>query len=299
MKALITGVAGYVGSNLKNCLQNDGWDVYGIDKKGINCDLSQSKFLGYDGDYEQLVKFVDRIRPERVIHLAANLSKDLNSNTFSGLFYTNIEFSAQLAQASLESGVDRFIFISTFSTTMDGFHYFPQTYYAATKKAVEDILVYYHYSTELDVCVLCFNDIYGPHHPHKRFLNLLIDGIGNKLEFHMTRGEQEICFLHIDDAVSSIVSAMDTKRIIDKSSFPIYSIYSNEVFTLSDLPKIVSDHMGISEYNIIFDKPYRKNEIMKVTPMYDRLPNWEPKVDFKTGLKQIIEEHKVGRDINA
>ena len=75
MIVLITGSAGYIGKNLYNFLIENGFKVFGLDKKKnklLECDIL---------NYEKLDNIIREIKPEVIIHLAART--DLNGNKIS------------------------------------------------------------------------------------------------------------------------------------------------------------------------------------------------------------------------
>lgn len=288
MRILVSGGTGYVGAALVQRLIKRGDDV-AVLSRHANENADQVSRVLYTG-LDDLAKFCAAWQPEAVVHLAANLRKDIEFTSVDALAVANVILPLHLASAANGSGARKFVNISTFSTSFDGRTYSPQTLYAATKKACEDLLTYYHQSEELKVCTLCFYDVYGPKQPHDRFLNSLIKSVVHGSTFSMSPGEQEICFLHLDDAVDSIIHALETPDCFADPSQNTYSVFGPNVYRLGELPQEISRILSKPYVDVVHDKPYRKNEIMKFAPIHPLLPGWTPKVAFNDAINAIIFE---------
>src|SRR3990167_7384030 len=98
MKALVTGATGFVGSNLVNRLENEGWK--------LNLLLRPKGNLS---NIESLKKAVDKI--DVVFHLAAALPHHhLLDNEY---WETNVEGTKNLLDACKKKKIKRFIHVST------------------------------------------------------------------------------------------------------------------------------------------------------------------------------------------
>jgi nucleoside-diphosphate-sugar epimerase len=285
MRVLVSGGNGYVGQRLVTELAAKGHAVSVLGRRRVERP-DVSDVCIYDGRIDTLSHFMDRWRPEAVVNLAADLTKVADAKSVDSLIDTNVKLTAHLAQTAVDAGTGKYINISTYSTSMNGVDYRPQTLYAATKRAAEDLLAYYHQSTPLKVCTLCFYDVYGADQPHARFLNDVLRGVRDG-SVTMSAGEQEICFLYVDDAVSAIVYSLEHDGVMQSEAENIYSVYGDEVFRLKDIAPVVAGVLGLPAPKINATLPYRKNEIMRVKPRYSRLPGWRPRVAFKDGLRAM------------
>lgn len=281
MRVLVSGGSGYVGSYLCPLLCNKGHEVAVIDRKGS----SLHEVCPYDGDIATLVGFFEKWKPEAIIHLAADISKTISCGTLDNMLAANIVFPSHLLQASAEFGVKTFINISTFSTSINGIDYNPQTFYAATKKAAEDLAAYYAFHTSLDVCTLGFYDLYGAHQPYARFLNACLEAVRSGNEFHMSPGEQELCFLYVKDAADAIAYALMAER--SRNQVHTYMVMGPEVFRLKEVPHECAKALGKPSPKVIHDVPYRAVEIMKVAPPAPKLPGWAPRYTLCQGLQDM------------
>jgi nucleoside-diphosphate-sugar epimerase len=278
MRIIVSGSSGYVGSQLIQELQKYEFEVIGISRNSI----SDSKITNFNisNFYEGIKDF----RPDVIINLAANVSKSFNKESITELIEANIKFPQLVATAAAESGCSKFINITTYSTFADNGSYSPETYYAATKKASEDLLEFFHQNTSMKILHLVFYDIYGPEQPHKRFLPDLVEAMKHSKEFHMSPGDQEINFLYIEDAVKGLISAATNQEFKWSKSALTYSLFSKHTVKLKKLPKLIAETLGYDPNKIVYDLPYRHNQIMNFSPRFEKLPNWEPEVSLRTGL---------------
>ncbi len=283
MKILISGGAGYVGSFLTKELLAQGHEV-GVITQTPQQD-SEIQYFTYAGDIQGLKDTFESFNPDRVIHLAADVSKSISSDTIDKMLNANIILPAHLLQLSEEYEVERLINISTFSTSIDGESYSPQTYYAATKKSAEDLATYYDMRTNLDIITLCFYDIYGANQPHARFLNSVINSVREQKDLIMSPGDQEICFLNVDDAVDAMIYALDFKP---QNNSHIYCVHGSEVFKLKEVPHVVAEALGVPCPEIKHSMPYRDVEIMKFAPPHPLLEGWVAKTTLETEIIKML-----------
>lgn len=290
MRFLLTGATGYVGLRLSRTLISMGHSVAALTRHASSLEASVQAF-GYTGRLDEIDSAVSSWKPDAIVHVAADVSKSAGTDSVESLLAANVVLPTQLICVANKYSVKKFVNISTFSTSLNGKDYNPQTLYAATKKACEDLLLYYHLSEDVAVCTLCFYDVYGPNQSHARFLNSAIECLSKGQVFEMTEGEQDICFLYVDDAVDSIVFAVKNDQLFDKSLPQIYTVCGPEVFQLRDVPRRIATVAAIPDPNVIFSKPYRRNEIMRFAPPHPKLPEWKPKFSFSDGIKEIISSN--------
>lgn len=286
-RVFLSGASGYVGSRLIGGLVSRGHKVGALVRRQVQLPPSCEPIV-YDGGAQCIYEALHTGGFDVVVHLAANLQKVASISNVDALIESNVKLTTQLAQAATEVGASKFVNISTYSISIDGTNYRPQTLYAATKKAAEDILAYYHQSTSLRVCSLRLYDVYGPQQPHARFLNAVIDAVLTQQQLIMTRGEQDICFVEVDDVVDAIIHCVESAETYRDPLQNIFSIYGDEVIKVSDVPRRVAEVLGKDTPAIISSLDYRSNEVMEFKPMYPRLTGWKPSTPFEDGITKIL-----------
>lgn len=287
MRLVVTGGTGYVGRRLSVAARAAGHELAVI-SRSPGSDGEDTTRIVYDGTPNSLARGLTEWRPDAAVHLAADVRKGHSSDDIDALLESNVIFPMHFASACLEAGVRKLINISTFSTFSRPDTYTPQTFYAATKRATEDLLAFFHQAGLIKVCSLCFYDVYGPGQAHQRFLPALMRSIASGEPMTMSMGEQEICFIHVDDAVSSILFALDEPAAWSDPNANIYTVHGDQVLKLRDVPEIVAKVQKLPCPEIRHTLPYRPREIMVVQPPFPRLPGWRPAVAFRDGIAGML-----------
>ena len=236
--------------------------------------------------HEHLLKL--RIVWQSLINLAGNTNKKSHFSEIPLICEANVTFNTCLAKLAIDLQVQRYIFVSTYSTSMDGKSFSPQTLYAATKYASENILEYFRINEGLKLGIIQLYDIYGPNHHPDRLISSLLKKIVTGEKIRLSEGMQEIAPLYIEDACDGILKA--AKKISSESIFR-FSLLGSEIFKVRDLPNLVSEALQMSwlPNQVEFTREYREREIMKVNPWYPPLVDWNPVYKFQDG---IVASHK-------
>jgi len=236
MSYLIAGSKGYVGKILYNKLIEKEGEVFGLFRdKTENIysitknDLVNGELVIWQGDLSRIGAGLRLTNPKFIVNLTASINKILSFESIRDLCRNNIEFNSILANFACELKTERYVFISTYSTSIDGLTYSPQTFYAATKKAAEDTLVFFAQSKSLNVSILHVYDIYGPDQPHRRFLSEMIDALLRNKQFHMSIGNQELNLIHVSDVISAIIRTLDQPIMLTKENPQHYTLSGDEI----------------------------------------------------------------------
>lgn len=283
MTILITGSNGFIGKNLCRELYLSGANIIAVLHQNNDLDIPVEKIY-YDGTYQSLSVPLNKRKIDVVVHLATCFLPNHKETQISDLIDSNIKFGTHLLELTKQMGISAFINTSTYAQNYNHQGYNPQNLYAATKQAFEVIMKYYEETTQTKFIILELTDTYGPGDSRPKFINLILDAITKKVVFNMSLGEQEICYLYIEDAVSAFktcIAHLQNGVITENSKF---SVFSDEVFKLKDL---------VTEVCRIFDEkletnqgfyPYRLREIMTFQPSYIKLPGWKCENTIKDGL---------------
>lgn len=179
MKILVTGGAGFIGSNVVDRYVEAGHDVLVVD------DLSSGKranvhpgaaFFEMDIRSQELDKLMAREKPEIVNHHAAQISVPRSVEDPLLDADVNIKGLLNLLECAVRNGVRKFIFISSGGAvygeaeqypTSEAYAPRPQSPYAISKLCSEYYLGFYRHHHGLPFTVLRYANVYGPRQiPH-------------------------------------------------------------------------------------------------------------------------------------
>jgi len=304
MKYLITGGAGFIGSNIAHALVKKNEDVKIIDNfsTGSKRNLADiaDKLELIDGDIRDFWTVMDAVEGvDYVLHQAAlpsvprSVKNPLTSND------VNINGTLNLLEASKQAGVKRFVMASSSSVYGDtpelpkreNMWVDPLSPYAVTKLACEKYCrVFYKLYGLETVCLRYFN-IFGPRQdPNSeyaavipRFIFSLLD---SKQPVVFGDGEQSRDFTFVDNAVEANLLATTAEAAAGK----YYNIACGARFTLNallDMLREIIDTDIKAKYT-----PPRQGDILHsyadISGAREEL-NYDPRVDFASGLKQTVE----------
>lgn len=307
MNILVTGSAGFIGSNFINIMAKKYplYNFYSIDKLDYCSNLSNIKyhenhtFYKCDLNDRNFVLYIlESNNINHVIHFAAQSHVD---NSFdNSLQYTedNIKGTHTLLDCCKNyNKIKLFVHMSTDEvygeTKEDTFTEYsllnPTNPYAATKAAAEMLVKSYQHSYKLPCIVIRANNVYGPNqYPEKlipKFIKMIKEG--KTMTIH-GEGKTRRNFLHVDDLVSAIDKIIKSGKIGN-----IYNIGSDNEYSVMEIASMI--------LRLIYPKEKLENHIKYVEdrPFNDyrylidssklRELGWESKIEFENGLKELIE----------
>lgn len=260
MKALVTGAAGFIGSNLCQKLLLAGYEVTGIDSfldyyprwvKELNVaawkDLPYARFLEQDlleADWPALLNGIDV-----VFHLAAQAGVRASWGK-SFLIYTknNIEATQLLLEASKQAKLQKFVFASTSSVYGDTEEIpmkedsvvKPVSPYGVTKLAAEGLCYLYWKNYGVPCTALRFFTVYGPRQrPDMAFYRFLLAALEGRTITIFEDGNQTRDFTYVDDIVNGTILAATRGR--DGRS---YNLGGGSRITVNEVLKILGEVIG-------------------------------------------------------
>lgn len=289
MNILVTGGTGYIGSNLVKSLLKEEHKVFLLKRKNSKSLVNDKRVIEvlYDGTYCSLEKINEKV--DMIIHLATCFLVNHKTENIEDLLNANILLGTHLLEYASKHNIKDFINTETYAESITGIEYNPQNLYSATKKAFKDILKYYVDFNKMRCISLVLSDTYGPNDIRKKFLNLVLEVLKSENnEFKMSPGEQEICYIYIDDVITAYIEAIKLISKLEEKDLKTYSVFGNEILTLNSLVELLE---GLYNKKLKIEKgfySYRLREIMKFNySSIERLPNWSPKVSLKDGVKFI------------
>lgn len=287
---IITGATGFIGSRLSKKLIEQGHTVNIISRKSSKynnlIDIKDKiNIFEYDGNINKLIEYFRKLKVDIVIHLSSLFISENKPEDVDGLIDSNIKFGTQVLEAMKHSKCKNIINTSTSWQHYNNENYNPVCLYAATKEAFENIIKFYHESYGIKCITLELFDTYGQNDNRPKILNLFKEYSEDGIELNMSKGDQVLDLLYIDDVIDAYLNAID---LVNKSE-TIFEKYSLESKNRVKLKELVSIYENITKNSITVNwgkRPYRDREVMIPWSNGKKLPGWEAKVSLEDGIKK-------------
>lgn len=302
-KILVTGGAGFIGSNLSNIMTDKGHQVTALD----------NLFLGKKENLTNKVRFIKGDVKKRsdlekagsdfdyVVHLAASSSAPMFEQDLRGAIENNIIGHLDVLNFARDTGVKKVLFASTSSIygnnptpLTEDQSVIPPNFYSVTKHAQEETSRVYSQRYGLEIIGFRFMSIYGPNEEHKTtFANLVSQFIWgmakNERPILYGDGLQERDFTNVKDVIQGIDLAIKNKK---KYGFTVFNIGTNKAINLIDLVALINKVMDKSIKPKFIKNPvkegYIKNQLADLTKISTEL-GFKPTVELKDGVREIVE----------
>ena len=305
-KILVTGGAGFIGSNLANMMAEKGHEVVVIDNLSLGKTENLSDKVRFvEGDVnkkEDLERTGNGF--DYIVHLAASSSAPMFANDMYWAYQNNVAGHIRVMQFAKEIGAKKMLFASTSSIygnnptpLTEDQQVTPPNHYSVTKFAQEGASRVFSSSEELEIIAFRFMSIYGLNENHKgTFANLVSQFIWLMAKDEQPvlygDGKQERDFTNVKDVVQGIEKAMLNEK---KYGFTVFNIGTNKCINLIDLVGVINKVMGKNiEPNFIpnpVKEGYVRSQLADINKISTEL-GYSPTVELEDGIREIYENLK-------
>jgi nucleoside-diphosphate-sugar epimerase len=312
MKALITGVAGFIGSHLAESCLDRGWAVVGVDSMTTyysptakvrnaehfrhhpRCQLLEQDIL--DVDLPSLLTDVDV-----VFHLAAQAGVRASwGQSFDTYTHLNVTVLQRLLEAARHANLDRFVFASSSSVYGDAETYptaedqilRPVSPYGATKALGENLVYLYFRNYGLPTTSVRYFSVYGPRQRPDMAFHRAIESALDAREFVLYGdGGQTRDFTFVSDVVSATIAAAER-------SMPgtVYNVGGGSRIAMTDALDIIREEMGTLRVRRMPPQQGDARDTAADCSRAARDLGYEPTWDIDSGLRAQIAWHRLLRD---
>jgi dTDP-glucose 4,6-dehydratase len=311
MRLLVTGAAGFIGSNFVRMIANGELtgitSVIVLDKltyAGVKSNLdtasSLSRYSFVEGDIcdativTQLIKDVDA-----VINFAAESHVDKSISGAADFVQTNIVGVQVLLDAikATERKI-RFLQVSTdevYGSIESGswteeWPLQPNSPYSASKASGELMARSFNRTHAMDVIVTRCSNNYGTYHFPEKLIPLFITNLieGKKIPVYGS-GINVRDWLHVDDHCRGIYAVLMNGR-----SGEVYNIGGGRELTNNEITSLILEAMGADESSIEYVED-RKGHDLRYSVDWTKINRelgYEPQVKFEVGLKETIQWYR-------
>jgi UDP-glucose 4-epimerase len=319
MKIMITGVAGFIGSNVAMALLEKGYTVVGVDNMSQGDKLNMAPFI----DNPQFEMHYVDIRDEaaikstargckKIVHLAAYKIPRytdaldtllINSAGSENVLKAAIDHNAKVVAASTSDvyGKNPEVPFTEDSSLVMGNPDVRRWAYAISKMFEEQMLFAYQQRYGLPFVAMRFFGGYGPHQnltwwggPQSVFISKALDD--EEIEVHGD-GSQTRSFTYISDHVNGIVRCVE----MDAANNMVFNLGNTREISILALARLIWKLVRGDETPKVKLVPYasfgKYEDVMRRIPDITRartVLGFEPRVDLEEGLRRTIE-WQVGR----
>jgi UDP-glucose 4-epimerase len=296
MKILVTGGAGFIGSNVVDIYIQNGYKVVVVDDLSMgNLENVNKKAKFYKMDIRDK-KIIDIIKKEKIQvinHHAAQISvPDSVKNPLLDADI-NIKGTLNLLFAAKENKIKKFIFISSGGTVYgepqklparEDYKICPENPYGISKVAGEHYVKFFSKQYNFKYVILRYSNVYGPRqipHGEAGVVAIFIKKIlaGEKPVIY-GKGKCVRDYVYVGDVASANLKAL---KIGDNDEFNIGTGIPTNVNKLFEIIKKVTGYKDEPEYG-----PFRKGDILAnyldITKA-KKILNWQPKISLEQGIK--------------
>jgi UDP-glucose 4-epimerase len=302
---LITGAAGFIGSNLTDRLLQEGYRVRGYDNfsTGRPEFLEQARcspsFTLFQGDLLDLPKLKTAMAGvTTVYHLAANADvrygpehtrRDLEQNTIG---------TANVLEAMRASGATRIVFSSTgsvygeatvFPTPEDAPFPVQTSLYGASKLAAEGLIAAHCEAFEMQGWIFRFVSILGERYTHGHIVDFY-EQLSDHPEtlYILGNGKQRKSYLYVHDCIDAMFLALENAT----TKVNIFNLGTDEYCTVDDSIGWITDRLGLDparqysggDRGWIGDNPFILLDCSRI-----RALGWAPRLSIREGVVRTTE----------
>ncbi len=316
MKILVTGAAGFIGSNLSEKLASDN-EVTGIDnfdpfysrsikENNLKVLLPMDVFSFYETDlldYGRLDEIFTEHKFDTVIHLAAKAG--VRPSILDPVGYTrhNVEATVNILEAAKKHGVKNIVLASSssvygnntkvpFSET-DNVDY-PISPYAATKKSCELLSHTYSKLHDLKIASLRFFTVYGrrqrPDLAIAKFTRMI--DRGEPIPFYGD-GTTERDYTYIDDIVEGVEKCMHWLSGQPEGCWEVFNLGESRTTTLTGLVSLIENALG--KKAVIDKQPMQPGDVKRTFADISKARSYfgySPRTGMEEGIAEYVKYYK-------
>lgn len=301
MSILVTGGAGFIGSQLLRSLNKFGERLVVADKisyAGKKSNLPENiEFYKIDIASDDAVRYLfEQETFDTVFHLAAESHVDNSIKNPKPFIDTNVIGTVNLLQASLEHEVDRFMHISTdevFGSIdfKDGSfneesRYQPRNPYSASKAASDHFVNSYNITYGLPTTITNCSNNYGPRQDDEKMIPTIIRNIKNGTPIPVYGdGQQVRDWIYVEDHCDALIELWINGKVGER-----YNIGGECELKNIDLVKMICKLMSREDHRIehVTDRPGHDLRYSTSNKKITTETKWSVSTDITTGLLNTI-----------
>jgi len=309
MKVLVTGGAGFIGSNFIHHVlaARKDWHIVNFDKLTYAGNLANLSSVAANPHYTFIrgdicdgpLVTAAMQGCDLVVHFAAESHVDRSIYEPAPVIQTNVNGTFNLLQVARELKLQRFLHVSTdevYGDLLPGesadedFPLKPSSPYSASKASSDLLVLSYVRTYGFPAIVTRSSNNYGPYQFPEKFLPLIITNAlsGKQLPIYGDGGQQRN-WLHVEDHCRGILAVLERGR-----PGALYNMGGSDVEDNLSMARRVLHLLGKPESLLrhVTDRPGHDRRYALRTDKLEKELGWKPLIRLEDGLKQTIEWYR-------
>jgi UDP-glucose 4-epimerase len=310
VRIVVTGGAGFIGSNVTDALLESGREVLVIDNYSTGPRENLSAAREHPGfseaqcdlyeDSERLPTLLDGA--DAVIHLAANADVRFGWDAPRRDLEQNVIATHNVLEAMRHAGVERILFSSTGSVygeadvipTPEEAPFPVQTsLYGASKAAAEGYLAAYAEGAGISVTVFRFVSVLGRRYSHGHVIDFVRQLLADPTRLDILGdGNQRKSYLEVSDCVAAVLN-----RLSEQPRFEVLNLGVDDYCTVTDSAGWICSRLGVEpelrysggDRGWVGDNPFIFLDTARM-----RAHGWEPRHTIRQAVEMTVDD-LVGR----
>lgn len=312
MNILLTGGAGFIGSNLAKQLLEEGHQVICLDNldgyydpdikwRNVQQTLDDPQYHFHEGDIrdsELIDTLFQKYAFDAVIHLAARAGVRPSVQDPALYYDVNVNGTLTLLQAMQRWKVKKMVFASSSSVYGDSPQVpfmetdtadRPLSPYAASKRAAELLCHTFHHLYGFDIFCLRFFTVYGPHQRPEMAISQFTDSILNGRPITVFGdGSTSRDYTYVEDIVNGIIQSLENVK-----GYEVLNIGGSDPISLADLIHVIEQAVG--ETALINRLPMQPGDVQQTyaeITKASQLIGYQPSVRVEEGIRRFVEWYR-------
>jgi dTDP-glucose 4,6-dehydratase len=316
MRLLVTGAAGFIGSNFVHYWVERHADdhivaldllTYAGNRANLEGVKQQIDFVEGDiADLELGRRLLEQYDIDVVVNFAAESHNSLAVVDPRRFFHTNVVGTQTLLEAAREvGGLERFHHVSTCEVYGDlaldtdemfteESPYRPRTPYNASKAGADHAVRAYHETFGIPISITNCSNNYGPYQFPEKVIPLFVTNALDDLPLPMyasTQNKRE--WLHVRDHCRAIELVLEADKVGET-----YNVGSGIEASIEEIADLVLEQTGKPDSlkTIVPDRPGHDRRYLLDSSKLRRELGWAPEISWEDGLRETVEWYAAKRD---
>jgi len=279
MKALITGGAGFVGTNLIKVLLKQNYEIVSVDNYKTGTQLNHQPGVRYiDFDIRHIIDYSAWGKFDVVYHLAAIARIQPSFINPIDYFTTNANGTLQIAQYCSKNNIP--LIYAGSSSHHSGKFKNPYTF---SKDVGEEIIQLYQQHFDLQASITRFYNVYGPHHLKEGGYCTVIGKWEKAIEEHQSLviygdGTKRRDFTHIDDIVNALLLVKE-----NNAWGHIFELGRGKNYSIKEIADMFNQEVEYKD-----DKPGEAQITLCDYSLANEVLGWEPTINIEDYIKNYF-----------